>query len=147
MRKIFYFVLSVLTVATIAGCSNAQSQKASDDQGQLNVMKKTKEIQITPVKISDDSEKGKNKIVKIKYSIKNTSKKEVVVGASDFIIKSGESYYYMGEGINFAETIKPGKETTGNGYYEMPKDLNKFTLIYHPVDSKSDLRWNIKIKE
>lgn len=50
----------------------------------------------------------------------------------------------MGEGINFAKKIKAHKTITGTGYYEIPKKLKKFTLMFKPMDRDESLKWKMK---
>ncbi|AQY52034.1 hypothetical protein PWEIH_09096 [Listeria weihenstephanensis FSL R9-0317] len=128
-----------------------QEQVEKKDQGDLNKVKTTKTLEITPTKVADvvspeENKKG-NKIIKIHYKIKNISNKDLVVAANDFIINIGENYYYMGSGINFAETIKPSKTVEGDGYYEIPKDYNKFKLMYQPLSNDERAAWNIVMAE
>ncbi|MDO1604843.1 DUF4352 domain-containing protein [Lactobacillus sp. YT155] len=145
MRKIIYLILSTVILTTLVGCQN--SAKPKDANNQIKIEKKTKTVKITPLKVENDHDLKNDQIISIKYKIKNISKKKTVVAASDFIIKSGESYYYMGEGINFAKTIKAHQSVTGTGYYKIPKELKKFTLMFHPVDSKENAQWKLKLKE
>lgn len=149
---------AILTCSALllTGCGNTndstsqatkQTETTKQDQADLNKMKATKQLEITPTKVTnevspEENKKG-NKIVKIHYKIKNKAAKDLVVAANDFIINIGTSYYYMGSGINFAETIKPGATAEGDGYYEIPKDYNEFKLMYQPLSNDERAAWEI----
>ncbi|MBC1473836.1 DUF4352 domain-containing protein [Listeria grandensis] len=124
-----------------------ETKKQEQTQGDINKAKETKQLIITPVSVSnevspEENKKG-NKLIKIHYKIKNKSTTDFTVAANDFIINIGENYYYMGSGINFADTIKPGQTSEGDGYYEIPKGFDTYKLMYQPLDSDEKAAWNI----
>lgn len=153
---------AILTCSALllTGCGNTndsssqatkQTETKKQDQADLNKMKSTKQLEITPTKVSnevspEENKKG-NKIVKIHYKIKNTSAKDFTVAANDFIINIGENYYYMGSGINYADAIKPGATSEGDGYYEIPKDYNEFKLMYQPLSIEERAAWDIIVPQ
>lgn len=143
MRKLIYFIALILIGTTLTGCQSKHTGQARND---LGCVKKTKQLTITPVTAKTVSHVGKKKIVQIKFKIKNKSSKEFQVGASDFIVKYETHYFYMGEGINFAATLAPRQATKGNGFYEIPAQAKRFTLLYKPLDINQTAKWQVTVK-
>lgn len=131
--------LSVCILVVMAGCGN--SATSNSDFGK---MKEVGQLEITPISMTSENTKDETKI-KIKMSVENKGKKAIGVAAPDFVINNGDDHFYISEGINFSETIKPGKKITGNAYYTIPKDIKDFKLKYIPLDSDKRANWDLKV--
>ena len=148
MNRLVKTLLLTTTLILLVGCSNnvEKEQKKAETKNETTIEKKeTKQLSIQPLKIAEESINKETKIIKIDYKIKKISDKKFQVAANDFIIKVGSEYYYMGDGDNYADTIKAGGNSEGSGYYSVPKDTKKITLMYQPLDNDERAQWDLTV--
>ncbi|EUJ23148.1 lipoprotein [Listeria grandensis FSL F6-0971] len=146
MKKVIIFALAAVL---LAGCSNTASgdknevkteQKAV--KRELNKAKTVNEIvmKITnATTIKDDTLEQGQEMLQLKFEIKNGSKAEYGIGSGDFYIQdeAGKKYTMTGREDNFGAAIKAGATLKGNGYYAVPKNAKKLTVVYDQVMNKA----------
>lgn len=134
-QKSLYFIAFILMIGLI-GCSTDK-----------NNIKETKQLIIEPTSVKEEKIVGNHKIIKIHYKFENKTNKDFGVAANDFIIKANGEYYHMGSGINYSNTLKKQEKSEGNGYYEIPKDVEKFKLMYQPLTNNERAEWDLKVSK
>lgn len=130
-KSLVVMIASIFTIVLI-GCTKVEE---------------TKQLKIEPTKVTEEKIEGNKKIIKIHYKFENKTNKDFGVAANDFIIKSNGEYYYMGSGINYSNTLKKHEKSEGDGYYEVPKNLKDFTLMYQPLTNDERAEWDLKISK
>ena len=134
-KKALYFIAFILMIGLI-GCSTVKDN-----------IKETKQLRIDPTSVKEEKIVGDHKIIKIHYKFENKTDKDFGVAANDFIIKANGEYYYMGSGINYSDTLKKQEKSEGDGYYEIPKDVEDFKLMYQPLTNNERTEWDLKVSK
>lgn len=136
MKKGLLIFIAFIGIFGLIGCANGSTK-----------VQETKQLKIEPTTVKEEKVVGDHKIIKIHYKLENKTKDNFNVASNDFIIKSNGDYYYMGSGINFSDTLKKQEKFEGDGYYEVPKDLKNFTLMYQPLGNNERAQWDLEISK
>ena len=101
------------------------------------------EISLLDISSAAKGDSSKFTILSIKMKAKNLNKEEMGFGSNDFVLKyEKKTLPPFADGVNFGEGIKMDKSLQGTMTFEVPKDVNKATLVYRPYD-KELATWDI----
>ena len=140
-----------LGACSATNSSNEASSTSSSVASSSSVPKKLKqpqyaqglEISLIDLATATKGDSSKFTILSIKMKAKNLNKEEMGFGSNDFVLKyEKKTLPPFADGVNFGEGIKMDKSLQGTMTFEVPKDVNKATLVYRPYD-KELATWDI----
>ncbi|MBC2149684.1 DUF4352 domain-containing protein [Listeria booriae] len=156
IKRIAIFSLTILTAITLVACGN--SDTTTDDnttkstETAKNNVSTTKTVNNIDMKIGNlkltESGDGKQDILQVEMNIQNNSNTPFAIGGGDFKLKTAKDKTIKVDpkASNFGDEIAAGKTLTGKVYFNLPKDMEKVTLVYQPRD-KSEAEWEVTLPE
>lgn len=146
MKKIIIVAMSAVLLASCSNTATGDKNEAKTEQKAVKTdLNKAKTINEITMKIThaamikeETLEQGQE-MLQLKFEIKNDSKAEYGIGSGDFYIQdeAGKKYTMTGREDNFGAVVKAGATLKGNGYYAVPKNAKKLTVVYDQVMNKA----------
>lgn len=157
MKKTILSALCITSVLFANGCTgakDAENKSSATQNSEATEIGKEKKIndikiKITEVKVKKDDTISENeKLIQLKFDIKNDSKETFGIGTGDFYVKDkdGKKYEMFGQEDNFGDVIQTKKSLQGNGYYKVEKDAKDLMLVYSPIRNQDKEQKNLEWK-